>query len=1606
MNRVGKEAFRSSIGWFVAATVLAVCTPAWGQGAGHGVLLSFSPNRSAAVPLAGQIVAGDVYVFTSPDTGVSRVRFYIDNPSQSGAPYVTEKRAPYDLAGTNADNTAKPFDSTQLADGPHSVTAAMELTAGGVEVVTANFIVDNDIPALVLGADSLSFTLDPGQQDVDAVSIAASNGAGVAYNVVETAGWLTVTGQAGVTPDALMVSVDSAGLAPGTYNATVEVTASGFLSDTFGVTLVVNGSEGGYGLLLSLSPDRSNPIPLANQSVVGNMYVFVSPPTSISRVRFYVDNPGLSGTPVQTEKSAPYDLAGGTAASANPYNTTQIGDGQHVLSALIEISGGGSVVLHSDFFVQNNQPGLVFSPQSLTFTLEPGQADGQDVLLSTSNGGPAAFQIIENLEWLEVTPSSGGTAATLSVNVDTTTLTPGSHGANVQATAVGYLPATLSITLNVTSGSGGPGYNLLVSSQPDRSNPFPLAGSVLAGNAYIFTSPDAGVSRVRFWLDNPSMAGTPRQTEKSAPYDFAGTNGGAAAPFNTATIADGPHTVTAAIELSAGGTEVVHADFTVNNDVPRLVYSPGSVSFSLDPGESALNVVNLSATNGAAADYTITPTAAAPWLNVQLASGVTPASINLTANATGLASGTYSTSLLAESTSGLLDATLDVTLTVGTAGTCYPLTCAEILVDLPYPLDFSSNHGGVVDRNGVGTGFTYVDLPSNGTGYVPANLEMMTAQGVLEITTTAGQMSRTTNSQDNALGVGIDAPSQVNIVRTTVVNVPAGTGGFEQAGLWFGNDERNYIKLVVISKPEGMAVEMSMEQNDARIGLRKSGVLNLVGMDVTLSMVADPTDRTVVGSYQIGGGAPITFTELTAPPEFFSFDAAGINPEIGTRTFAGIFASHVDASPMVYRFTQFDAIGIPFPPSGSGFSFDRTSHPVTKPTSMVWGPDERLYVLELFGTIHALTYDASKQVIDDEVISALVSSLGPRLSLGITVDPSSTPMNVILWTSSSSPSLDNGAPNSGIITRISGPNFSTVEHVITGLPRAIANHATNSIHFGPDGRLYIAQGGNTGAGSPNTANTEFGAMQEQPLSAALLAADVYAPGFDGSCHNASDIFGPPPCDVQTYSTGLRNMYDFVFHSNGSMYGPENGLGVVGTYPPSPTPPCLGFGDVNLHYPGSQPDTLLRLQQGKYYGHPNPYRSECVFKDGSYQGVAPLPNYQAPMFVLGNNKSADGAIEYTADNFCGRLRGDLLITNYSVGDDITRVTLSADGMSVLDASSLVSGFNDPLPLAMSPDGTIYVGEFGGDLVTALKPVEFGCWETVAAMPQAVLDAGGAALDGKLYVVGGETATGHVATLHVYDAAGNAWSTGANRPGTAVEDAMAVGHNGKLYVFGGATDSFSGAINAVHAYDPIGNSWQALAPMPTARSGAAVGVVNGLIYVTGGMDDNGASLDVVEVYNPASNTWSTAAPMLTRRDAVRGAGLNGKFYVFGGRIRNADGTTVDPTLATAESYDPGSNTWSFIQAMPTGRRSMVVGRVDGKALVMGGEATSTGGSFEENEEYDPVTNLWRPVEPMATPRHGAVAGTINNRIYVAGGGPAGGTSFTAATEVFSYVGGTGP
>jgi len=261
--------------------------------------------------------------------------------------------------------------------------------------------------------------------------------------------------------------------------------------------------------------------------------------------------------------------------------------------------------------------------------------------------------------------------------------------------------------------------------------------------------------------------------------------------------------------------------------------------------------------------------------------------------------------------------------------------------------------------------------------------------------------------------------------------------------------------------------------------------------------------------------------------------------------------------------------------------------------------------------------------------------------------------------------------------------------------------------------------------------------------------------------------------------------------------------------------------------------------------------------------------------------------------------------------------------------------------------------------------------------------------------------HVSTFFSFDPKRNRWKRLPDRPGPAVENPGLVSFEPNLIIaIGGSTKPFSGCTSDVHVYNITAASWDSLPSLQIARGGASAQVYKEKIYVIGGMDNGGNSLSSVEVYDPPKRSWSFAAEMSTPRDNPGSAVLGGHLYVFGGRVRTKKAKDIEPTLRTVESYDATTGAWEARAPMPTGRRTMVVGTLGGKAQLMGGERTPTKGSFKANEEYDPERDQWRVLTPMLTPRHGAAGGTIEGKVYTVGGGPKGGSAYSSVTEVFQY------
>ena len=122
------------------------------------MLYSTVPERADAVSVAGALLSGPVYIFTIPGAPVERVLWYLDDPALTAAPYQVEYNAPYDFAGGTVA-TPRAFDTSDLALGPHSISALLIWVEGEPTSITADFSVSAEGSASV--SDDVSLAPDP-----------------------------------------------------------------------------------------------------------------------------------------------------------------------------------------------------------------------------------------------------------------------------------------------------------------------------------------------------------------------------------------------------------------------------------------------------------------------------------------------------------------------------------------------------------------------------------------------------------------------------------------------------------------------------------------------------------------------------------------------------------------------------------------------------------------------------------------------------------------------------------------------------------------------------------------------------------------------------------------------------------------------------------------------------------------------------------------------------------------------------------------------------------------------------------------------------------------------------------------------------------------------------------------------------------------------------------------------------------------------------------------------------------------------------------------------------------------------------------------------------
>ena len=349
-------------------------------------------------------------------------------------------------------------------------------------------------------------------------------------------GWLSVSSSTNTTNGSFNVSVDGSKLSIGTYQGKVVVFSEfaagspavipvtftvtpGTISVPPNTTLTFTQVKGGAAPPAQNVTVTGSPGPLnftaAASTTDGNAWLTVTPQTGTTTATLQIGLAAVAGT-----------------LPAGPYSGTVTITSAGASGSPISIPVALTVVSAQTFTA---------SPTSLSFSYTVGLTVPQAQSFQITSGGAAPFSVTtpSTASWLQVSPTSGTTPATLSVSVNTQGLTAGNYTATITINSP-YSPgaAAASVTVNLTviainakllaitnaasyaTGAVSPGENIVLFGT-SIGPPTLTYGTLNASGTLLNTS--AGNTRVLFdGVPAPVVYAWDPQTSVMVPYEVAG----------------------------------------------------------------------------------------------------------------------------------------------------------------------------------------------------------------------------------------------------------------------------------------------------------------------------------------------------------------------------------------------------------------------------------------------------------------------------------------------------------------------------------------------------------------------------------------------------------------------------------------------------------------------------------------------------------------------------------------------------------------------------------------------------------------------------------------------------------------------------------------------------------------------------------------------------------------------------------------------------------------------------------------------------------------------------------------------------------------------------
>ncbi|MEJ1236490.1 PQQ-dependent sugar dehydrogenase [Chryseolinea sp. T2] len=335
----------------------------------------------------------------------------------------------------------------------------------------------------------------------------------------------------------------------------------------------------------------------------------------------------------------------------------------------------------------------------------------------------------------------------------------------------------------------------------------------------------------------------------------------------------------------------------------------------------------------------------------------------------------------------------------------------------------------------------------------------------------------------------------------------------------------------------------------------------------------------------------------------------------------------------------------------AGFVQVQVANTIANPTAMAFAPDGRLFVAQQAGALRVIKNGALQAT---PFVTVSTTSTGERGLIGVTIDPDFAVNNwiYVYYTVPGSPAhnrISRFTANGDVA--LAGSEVTILE--LDPLSSA-TNHNGGAMHFGKDGKLFVAVGENANSAHAQNLDTYHGKLLRINKDGSVPAGNPFTTGTAQR--------------QRVWSYGLRNPYTFSIHS---------------------TTGRILVNDVGQNAWEEVNDASVG---GRNFGWP---ATEGNFNTATY------PNYTTPIYFY-SHASGDG----TGCAITGGAFFNPSTTNYpsSYFDKYFIQDLCGAWINVLDVStgavrsSFATGIpGNALALTSSPDGNMYFLSRSGSAV---------------------------------------------------------------------------------------------------------------------------------------------------------------------------------------------------------------------------------------------------------------------------------------------------------------------